>query len=95
LRIQVARRLFPYLQGLFAVLVVADWTHFRTVVTGGSLPKSSHAGRRSGGLPTPLLPLDGVAQARVWGGGPPDLMLSLAVIDGGRGGGYFRMRLMY
>src|SRR4051812_32489151 len=34
---RTARRLFPYLQEVFAVRVVAGWTHLRTVATGGSL----------------------------------------------------------
>lgn len=63
------RRSFPYLQGVFAFLVASSWTRFKTVVTCGSLPKSSHGGRRSGGLPTPRLPLLVVAGARVWVGG--------------------------
>jgi hypothetical protein len=51
------QRSFPYLQGVFAFLVAAGWVRFKTVVTRGPLPKSSHCGRRSGGLSAPLLPL--------------------------------------
>ncbi|GAB2682495.1 hypothetical protein GCM10009743_68560 [Kribbella swartbergensis] len=68
LAIYAERRLFPCLQGVLAVLVDAGWTHFKTVVTGGSLPKSSHGGRRSGGLSTPRFPLHVVARAMVWMG---------------------------
>jgi hypothetical protein len=63
------QRSIPYLQGVFALLVVASLTRLKTVVTRGWLPKSSHCGRRSGGLPMPPLPLLVVARARVWVGG--------------------------
>lgn len=67
--IQAARRLSPYPQGVSALLVVAGWPGFGTVVTGGSLPKSSHSARRPGGLPSLLLLQRAVARARVWIGG--------------------------
>jgi hypothetical protein len=55
--VDAERRSFPYLQGVFVVLVAAGWVRFKTVVTRGSLPKSSHGGRRSGGLRTRPVPL--------------------------------------
>jgi hypothetical protein len=57
LMVYAEQRSFPYLQGVFAFLVAAGWVRFKTVVTRCPLPKSSHGGRRSGGLPAPLLPL--------------------------------------
>jgi len=45
------QRSFPCRHGVFAVLVVAGLARFKAVITRGSLPKSSHAGRRSCGLP--------------------------------------------
>jgi hypothetical protein len=64
------RRLFPYLQGVLALLVVASWTRVKTVGARDLLPKFSHDGERTGGLPSPLLPLLPVARAQVWGRSP-------------------------
>ncbi len=62
------RRSFPCFQGVIAHLVAIGWTCFKTVVTCGSLPNLSHRVGRSGGLPTPRLPLLAMARARVWAG---------------------------
>ena len=65
----VIRCSFPCLQGVIAHLVAIGCTCFKTVVTCGSLPNLSHRVGRSGGLPTPRLPLLVMARARVWAGG--------------------------
>ena len=54
------QRSLTYLQGVFAFLVAAGWIRFKTVVTRGPLPKSSHGGRRSAvrwpaGSPPPVV----------------------------------------
>jgi hypothetical protein len=52
LMVYAERPSFPYLQGIFALLVVASLPYFKIVVAPGSLPKSSHGGSRSIDLPT-------------------------------------------